>query len=409
MFKSKRSAPSTPSFVRRAHGYMEIMLQDMPTDFPEFMLEEMGYVRRDDLTEEPDEAPPEDSPFEETPLVFGPDQPDCLFEGEGNLPYRGQEAAKRNLLLEIRSLYRRSPEERFKTLLVGPAGLGKTSLGWVVAKLIQDRQEEVSLPRGSAIELLPAQIATKERLDAFFEWVVQDPYRIVLVDEVHTLTDLEAWFPVLHDTGSPYYPMASGRRLEVPKTISWIAMTTNPGELDRRAEGALRRRLQPEIELADPSKEDLAAIIEDLGRVNGLQVTSQAAQQIAERSMYPWQAKMIFEKAQKIASLAYTPVVSSTHAQEAFTILGLDERGLLPPDRKVLRALLFAPYQLATRSGITRYRMSEEALCSSAGVDRVTYKKKIQPKLIRLGLLTTVGGQSLTEAAVAQYGWLKTA
>ena len=400
------STYSTPRFVRRAHGYMEIMLKEMPVDFPEFLLEQMGYVKREDAEQAVEE---ERGPFEETPLVFGQDQPDCLFEGEGHLPYRGQDAAKQNLLLEVRSLYRRGPEERFKALLVGPAGLGKTSLGRIVAKLIRDRQEEVNLPSGSVVELLPAQIATKERLDAFFEWVVKDPYRIVLLDEVHTLTDLEAWFPVLHDTGDPYYPMASGRRLAVPKTISWIAMTTDPGELDRKAEGALRRRLQPEIELEEPTKKDLAAIIVDLGKVQGLDVTTQAAMQIAERAMFPWQARMIFEKAQKIAALAHTPVVSSTHSQEAFQILGLDENGLLPRDRKVLRALLFAPYQLASRPGTTRYRMSEEAVCSAAGVDRITYKKRVQPKLIRLGLLTTVGGQSLTETAVTQYGWLKTA
>lgn len=402
-----KQTSGTPRFVRRAHGYMEIMLREMPTDFPEFLLEQMGYVKKETEAGEIEEE--ERGPFQETPLVFGQDQPDCLFEGEGILPYRGQDAAKQNLLLEIRSLYRRGPDERFKALLVGPAGLGKTSLGRIVAKLIQDRQQEAQLPVGSVIELLPAQIATKERLDAFFEWVVQDPYRIVLVDEVHTLTDLESWFPVLHDTGDPYYPMASGRRLEVPKTISWITMTTDAGELDRKAEGALRRRLQPEIELEEPSKADLAAIITDLGRVQGLDVTPQAALQIAERSMFPWQSRMIFEKAQKLAALAYTPVLSSTHAQEAFTILGLDEHGLLPRDRKVLRALLHAPYQLASRPGTTRYRMSEEAVCSAAGVDRMTYKKQVQPKLIRRGLLTTVGGQSLTELAVSQYGWLKAA
>jgi Holliday junction DNA helicase RuvB len=386
----------TPRFISRGNTYMQILLKDMPTDFPEFMKElGMGAGKTGD------------SMFEATPLVFSPDQPNSFYEGVGMVPYRGQDAAKQNLMLEIDSLYRRNMDDRFKTLLVGPAGLGKTTLGRIVASLIQKRRRDVGLPEGSYVELMPAQISTKERLDEFFRWVVEDPYRIVLIDEVHTLTDLEPWFPVLHDTGDPYYPMGNGQRLEVPKTICWITMTTDPGELDKKAEGALRRRLQPEIELENPTKDDLANIIMDQGRAGGLPATAEAAYRIAQRSMFPWQAKVIFEKAEKVASLSEEPTLTPDHAEKAFSILGLDENGLEARDRKVILALLRAPYTKA--DGTVRYKLSEETLCSAAGVDRVSYKKKVQPKLITLGLMTTVGGQALTELGVQMYGWLKAA
>jgi Holliday junction resolvasome RuvABC ATP-dependent DNA helicase subunit len=383
------------SFIKRSNTYMGILLKDMPTDFPEFM-----------KAAEKGRAEPLSS-FSETPLVFGDDQPNSFNSGVGLIPYRGQDSAKRNLMLEIQSLYRRSQTERFKTLLVGPAGLGKTTLGRIVAKLLQERRQEAGIPKGTYVEIMPAQIASKEKLDAFFAWAVQDPYRIVLIDEVHTLTDLEPWFPVLHDTGDPYYPMANGQRLEIPKTMCWITMTTDPGELDKRADGAMRRRLHPEIELEEPSKADLASIVVDQGRVHGPPVTEDAAVAVARRSMFPWQAKMVLKKAQQVASLENASTLTEIHAQEAFDILALDANGLLSRDRNVIKALLYAPYKLA--SGIMRYRMSEEALCSAAGVDRLTYKKRVQPKLIRLGMMTTVGGQSLTDHAVGTYGWLRTA
>jgi Holliday junction resolvasome RuvABC ATP-dependent DNA helicase subunit len=385
-----------PTFIRRSHGYMEIMLGEMPSDFPDWYEQTFG----------PATLQERDGPFEATSLEFALGQPDCFYEGEGTVPYRGQDAAKAELSLEIQSLYRRSLVERLKMLLVGPAGTGKTTLARIVAKRLRARRREVGLEEGSYVELLPAQVATKEKLDSFMQWVIEDPYRIVFVDEVHTLSDIEPWFPVLHDTGAPYYPMGDGRRLDVPGTVCWIAATTDPGELDRRAEGAMRRRLQPEIRLEAPTKEVLAQIVKDQGHVEELPLRDEAATAMAQRGIYPWQVKAIYEKAKKIASLDAADELTLTHTTRAFEIMALDERGLLSEDRDVIRALLNAPYELAGKKGTIRYRLSEETLCAAAGVDRGTYKKRVQPKLIRLGLLTTVGGQSLTQRAVEQYDWL---
>jgi Holliday junction resolvasome RuvABC ATP-dependent DNA helicase subunit len=83
--------------------------------------------------------------------------------------------------------------------------------------------------------------------------------------------------------------------------------------------------------------------------------------------------------------------------------LEIDNLGLRREDRDVIQSLLQVPRKLVTKD-VVRYSMSEEALCAASGIDRGTYKKRIQPKLLRLGLLMTLGGQCLTDRAVGMYG-----
>jgi Holliday junction resolvasome RuvABC ATP-dependent DNA helicase subunit len=381
-----------PAAAARSQSYLRTMFGNfMHEDFPELMA---GLHGRGTGA----------SQFEPTPLVFAAGQPNGLHDAPGVVPYRGQDAAKRRLTLYIRAL---KAGERIKALFTGPAGTGKTTLARIVCSMLHERQAEWGVGPGEYFELLPAQVSTKERLDEFMTRVVVDPYAVVFIDEVHTLTNLEALFHVLHDTGAARYPLESGAWIDVPATISWMAATTDPGELDRTTGGAMRRRLEPEYRLEAPSREVLASIVSDQGRVDALPVQDEAARAIAQRSVFPWQAKAIYHEAKLVATVDEAEGLHPAHAQEAFEIMELDERGLLREDRDVIRSLFMAPYELASRPGVIRYRMSEEAVCSAAGVDRGTYKKRVQPKLIRLGLLTTVGGQSLTPRAVEWYKHLK--
>lgn len=397
MLGTKKKRPAPPRFSG-VLSYMDIMLGTfMPEGFPEFM---------DSLRESEQAATGTEGVdmgmFEPTVLDFD-GQPDCFFPGEGAIPYRGQEPAKKRLSLYIRALQR---GQRLKALYTGPAGTGKTTLARIVAARLQQRQAELGLPVGEYYELLPSQVETKAQLDAFMQRVTQDPTAIVFIDEVHTLSNLESMFHVLHDTGALRYPLSNGGWLEVSPMISWLAATTDPGELDKTVGGAMRRRLEPEIRLEAPGPEVLADIVKDQGEADGMPVIPVAAGEMAERSLFPWQVKLIYGEAKKVALVEGSEEIALDHAREAFSIMEIDQRGLLREDREVIAQLLRAPYQLATRPGVTRYRMSEEALCSAAGVDRHTYKKRIQPKLLRLGYLTTVGGQSLTEKALTDYGWL---
>lgn len=384
-------------------GYLRHKLHHMmPVDFVERWQEETGIS----LTAT---TPVEESPFEPVDLsaIFESGQPDCLYEGEGNTPYRGQEAAKRRATVYIEGM---QAGDRCKFLLTGPAGTGKTTLARILGRKIQLRHWWLNVPMGGYYELLPAQVHEKGKLDLFFRTIVQDPYATVFVDEVHTLTNIENLFHVLHDTGNLWYPMADGSRLEVPKTISWIFATTDKGEADKTTGGALLRRMQPELRLEPPTKDDLIAIATDQASHDGVRIHPEAAAEMAERSTFPWEMKLIYGETKLVARVNGSNEILPEHAEEAFEMMKIDPNGLNQEDRDVIRALLSVNdgkgIALATKPDVVRYRMDEASLCSVAGVDRETYRKKIKPKLIAKDYLIVLGGQCLTDKALREYGWL---
>lgn len=345
-------------------------------------------------------AQPVDELFPATPLMFANGQPDCLFEEDGGIPFVGQDLIKKRIILHIKSM---GADDRIKALLTGPAGTGKTTLARIMASLIQAHRREQGVEEGEYFELLPAQVSDKLMLDRFMTRIARSPGATIFIDEIHTLTRLEDFFHTLHDSGDPRFPLADGSWLDIPKNISWIGATTDPGQLDKTVGGAMRRRLEPELRLEPPTKQDLASIVCDQADNDGIYLSSWDATTIAERSLFPWQAKLIYEEARRIAKVGNLDEITETVLQEVYDMIGLDERGLLPEDRDVIAALFKAKYELASRPGVVKYRLSEDALCTMTGLDNVSYRKRVQAKLVRLGYLTTSGGQCLTEKAQQDY------
>jgi len=332
-----------------------------------------------------------------TELTFTTEQPSVFYPHEGGTPFRGQAHAKKLIDVKIHAV---SYTTRFKALFTGPAGTGKTTLAWITARRIQERHADLGLRLGRFFEILPAQIGSKAELDDFMRQLM--PRDIVFVDEVHILKSNVGAEPLYHtlaDTGPPRYPLGKGEGwIDVDPTISWIAATTEPGELDDTTGGALRRRLSPEIRLDPPGLDVLAKIIED----QEFPVSDGVAQTIAQRSGgLPWQVLLLYHTARDFAIYGNKTSVDMQSAEEAFSAVGVDEYGLFEEDRRVIQVLLDSPYRLA--NGEIRYKMSELALCASAGIDKNTYKQLVQPRLMRQGFLTTVGGQSLTQKALETF------
>ncbi len=339
--------------------------------------------------------------FPPTPLIFTPVMPSVFFDHEPGKIYRGNHLAKERVDKRIQAL---DTNDRFKCLLTGPAGGGKTAFAWITAYRIMTKRARLGRPVGRFFEVLGGQIEGKEQWDIFMKQLRE--YDTVFIDEIHDLNrtiNVESLYPVLADTGVPRYPLGAGNGwIDLPDAVSWIGATTEPGMLDKTNGGALRRRLEPEIRIEPPNLEELAGIVQD----QDIPVDNNAAMQIALRSGgLPWQAIVIYDEAKVMAKSVGLKEIKEEQALEAFKTIGVDENGLLPEDRSVLKALLKTHHQMA--NGKIVHRMNESALCAAAGVDSSTYKTRIQPKLQgRLQLITTVGGQTATEKAVELYGHL---
>ena len=332
-----------------------------------------------------------------TPLIFTPEMPSVFYDTEPGKPYQGNDRAKERIDYRIKAM---GPTDRFKCLLVGPAGTGKTALAWIIAFRIMAHRVRLGVAPGRFFEMLPGQFENKAQLDIFMQQLQAND--IVFLDEVHTLKDAVGAEPLYHtlaDTGLARYPLGAGAGwINVPSGVCWIGATTEPGKLDGTTGGALRRRFEPEIHLEQPSLEDLTAIVLDQVPI----VSEESAMKIADRSGgLPWQALLLYEEAKAIAKGQHKGDITDGDVDKAFSVVGVDENGLLPADRLILSTLFGVEQRMA--DGTVVHRMAEHALTSASGVDPSTFKERIQPKLLRLGLLTVRGGQMLTDKAVALY------
>lgn len=335
--------------------------------------------------------------FVPTDLVFLGNAPSCFWELEGGIPYRGQEAAKKRLNAHINAL---QADGRFVSIFEGMAGLGKTALAWIVASKIKTLRVLQGYPDARFFEVLPDQFESKQDLDQFMLQLADGD--IVFLDEVHILSrnvGPEALYHTLEPSaGTPRYPLGKGEGwIPIPRTVSWLAATTDSGELH----DALYRRFQPSIRLEPPTVDDLIAILHD----QKFDVHPDAAVEMALRSgKVPWQVLMIHNEGRVFAINDGSDIILDRHAYEAFDAMGLDANGLTPVDREIIRALLRVPTTLVSTKQ-TVYKMSEEALVRSTGMDKQTFRRS-QAKLMMLGYLTIRGGQCLTEKALTEYSSL---
>ena len=299
--------------------------------------------------------------------------------------YIGQEKVVDNLKIAIAAAKGRD-EPLDHILFYGPPGLGKTTLAGCTAN---EMGVSLRITSGPAIERagdLAAILTNLKKNDLLF------------IDEVHRLNRAveEVLYPAMEDFALDIVvgkgPSARSLRIKLPKftvvgATTRLALLTSP----------LRDRFGAVHRLEFYTLEAMEQIVTRAARILGTQLDADAAQEIARRSRgTPRIANRILKRVRDWAQVTAGDHITLAVAREALDRLEIDELGLDPNDRRVLRALieLFGggPVGLSTLAAAT----AEE-------VDAI--EDVYEPFLIQLGFLQrTPRGRVATRRAYEHLG-----
>lgn len=281
--------------------------------------------------------------------------------------YIGQQGVKENLRILLTAARERNhPPEHL--LFYGPPGLGKTTLAHLIAKELGVGIKGTS---GPAIEKVGDLAAILSNLT---------PGDVLFIDEIHRLNKAieEVLYPAMEsgvlDIIIGKGPSARTIQLELPP-FTLVAATTRIASLS----APLRSRFSGgTFRLEFYSEEEIKDILARSSKILGIQPGEKALAEIASRSRAtPRTANFLLKRVRDFAQV-HKRELSPKLVDEALTLLGIDELGLTPSDRHILKTLLEkfsgGPVGLSTLAAAT----SEE---------EETIEEVYEPYLIQRGLL----------------------
>ena len=241
----------------------------------------------------------------------------------------GQDRVKEQLAITLEAARARN-EALDHLLLIGPPGLGKTSLAYIAREELGVGLRTVA---GPALE-------RKGDVAAILTGLGERD--VLFIDEIHRVSRAveEILYPALEDFRLDIIvgqgPAARTLTLDLPP-FTLIGATTRTGLLTT----PLRDRFGMTFRLEHYEPPELAAIVGRSARILGVEISNEAAVEIADRARgTPRIANRILRRVRDVAEVRHEGKITLDVARAALGLLEVDPLGLDETDRKILEAII---------------------------------------------------------------------